>query len=108
MCVSEANFKRKDREHYFNDFLGYKIETNLQYEKIGVSRNCILIREGLKYKRRMDLEDETNCDIWIELSSRGSKNTLICGSYRQWSMLKEMRVEDSGNIKNKSLRTKIH
>ena len=73
MCVSEANFKRKDREHYFNDFLGYKIETNLQYEKIGVSRNCILIREGLKYKRRMDLEDETNCDIWIEISGGVAK-----------------------------------
>ena len=54
----------------------------------------------------MDLEDETNCDIWIELSGGGSKNTLICGSYRQWSMLKEMRVEDSGNIKKQEDRYK--
>ena len=104
ICVSEANIKRKDSNNILNHFPGYNLETNLQYEKIGISRNCIIVKEGIKYSRRRDLEDNINCDIWLQISNGGKKNSLICGSYRQWSLLKEMGVKDSGSIKNQDIR----
>ena len=95
MCISEANVKSK----YFcgspNDFPGYNLELNAQYNLIGTSRNCILIRDTIKYNRRTDLEDTLNCDIWLQVALGNKKESLICGSYRQWSLFKEMGVTNS-------------
>ena len=65
LCISEANVKSKYFSGSPNDFPGYNLELNAQYNLIGTSRNCILIRDTIKYNRRTDLEDTLNCDIWF-------------------------------------------
>ena len=62
LCISEANFKQK-YDNGTNYFPGYNLEKNLQYNTIGISRNCILIKNEIKYSRRYDLEDTITCDI---------------------------------------------
>ena len=74
ICISEANIKAKDNVNMFDQLLGYDIEKNMQYDAIGVSRNCIMVKNGIKYKRRQQFEDNLNCDIWIEISNGGRKN----------------------------------
>ena len=106
ICISEANIKAKDNVNMFDQLLGYNIETNMQYDAIGVSRNCIMVKNGIKYKRRQQFEDKLNSDIWIEISNGGRKNFLLCGSYRQWSLLKEMGIKNSGTIQQQEDRYK--
>ena len=104
MCISEANIKKVHFDSNANYIPGYNILLNKQYDQIGVSRNCMLVKEGINFNRRGDLEDSINCDIWVQISTGSNKNTLICGSYRQWSLLKEMGVKDSKNIKQQEFR----
>ena len=82
------------------------MELNAQYNLIGTSRNCILIRDTIKYNRHTELEDTLNCDIWLQVALGNKKESLICGSYRQWSLFKEMGVTNSNSIKKQEERYK--
>ena len=105
MCISEANISNK-YDFNINNFLGYNIILNKQYNIIGVSRNCILIKDRIKYSRRWDLENDITCEIWLQVASV-HKRILVCGSYSQWSLLKCMGVKNSNNIKLQEERFKI-
>ena len=97
LCISEANIKTNFTFN-LNHFPGYKLILNLQYYKIGISRNCILINDRIDFLRRNDLENEVNCDIWLQIKM-GGKHILVCGSYRQWSLLKAMSIKNSNSTK---------
>ena len=105
ICISEANITSKYNFN-INNFPGYNLILNAQNNKIKTSRNCILIRDRIKYIRRGDSESDITCDIWVEITI-GNKHPLLCGSYRQWSLLKAMGINDSKNIKLKEARYKI-
>jgi len=103
ICMSEANIKLKKQTNV-DYFKGYTIITNLQYNRIGISRNCIIIRDEIKYSRRLDLENDTTCEIWLQIDTGSNKHILLCGHYRQWTLLKQMGVKRSNTIKNQELR----
>ena len=73
---------------------------------IDISRNSIMINEKLNYKRRIDLESEETCNIWIEVII-DRKKVLILGGYRTWSALKIQNIPNSRSIKNQLKRFKI-
>ena len=83
------------------DFSEYNFELNLMFNNIGISRNLILVRKGLNYKRRFDLENNITCNIWIELSLGTNKSLMIMGGYRQWTLPKSLDIE---NNKNKNIK----
>ena len=72
------------------------------YDNYGFSRNALMVKEGISYKRRYDLENNTNCMIWIEIKLNTKKSILIMGGYRQWRLLKFFDDADSG-LSNKQL-----
>ena len=88
-CVAEANVGT-DYKDYINEFDDYTFELNLMYKNIGMSRNIVMIKKGLQYKRRFDLENEIVCNIWIEMNLGTGKSLLLMGGYRQWSLPKCM------------------
>ena len=77
ICISEANIRRS-REDSQTQFPGYRHELNLMSQNIDISRNSIMINEKLNYKRRIDLESEETCNIWIEVII-DRKKVLIMG-----------------------------
>ena len=78
MCISEANLKGSPKS-FVNHFKGYNIETNLMHEAIGVSRNLLLVKGELHYKRRKYLEQHVTCTIWIELKISDRKSIWLWG-----------------------------
>ena len=96
--ISEANVT-KNYTNYTHEFNEYNFELNLMYNNIGISRNILLIRKGIHFKRRYDLEHPSLCNIWIELSPGTKRPFLIMGGYRQWSLPKTM---DPFNTKDKN------
>ncbi len=95
MCISEANLKASTTNigTYFPD---YNIELNKMSNNINISRNILLINNKISYKRRLDLEDEITCTIWIQVNIPKKKPILIMGGYRQWQLLK---ILDKSNTK---------
>ena len=82
MCISEANINSKYMTftHHFPD---YNFEINKMSNISHFSRNAIMIKDGIKYKRRYDLENEKTCIIWIEVKLNKKKSILVMGGYRQ-------------------------
>ena len=52
----------------------------------GLSRNLMLIKNGINYKRRQDLENTRTCNIWVEVDTSRNKRTLFMAGYRQWAL----------------------
>ena len=101
-CIAEANVSR-DYKDYMSEFSDYHLELSIMFNNIGISRNIILIRKGINYKRRLDLENENLCNIWIEISLGTSRSLLIMGGYRQWSLLKSLDVNNKKDKVTKQL-----
>ena len=68
--------------------MDYRIEHTKMSLKTNQSRNVIMIKDDIIYKRRDDLEDETTSTIWIELKLPKNKPILLASIYRQWSLPK--------------------
>merc|ERR1712002_971840 len=75
---------------------------NIEHTKMSIntnqSRNIMMIKEDLIYKRRADLEDETTSTIWIELKLPKNKPILVASIYRQWSLPQILNIKDSHGI----------
>ena len=68
-------------------------------ESIDISRNSVLIKSNINYKRRHDLEDPRTCNIWLEIKMGKGKNILLMGGYRTWSSLKSQNISNSRSNK---------
>ena len=97
LCVSEANVV-DDLNIYAHDFSDYNFELNMMHMSYSISRNIILIKRGISYHIRPDLENPITCTIWIELFLDKNKKILIMGGYRQWKL---PAIVDPDNNKNK-------
>ena len=82
MAISESNISKKNLT-FKNNFSDYNFELNKMYDNYGFSRNALMVKEGISYKRRYDLENNTNCMIWIEIKLNTKKSILIMGGYCQ-------------------------
>ena len=91
--IAEANIEN-DYQQYLNLFPDYYFETNYMLQSIGVSRNVLLIRKQIGYKRRLDLEHPNLCTIWIEISMKDKSKCLFMGGYRQWTLPKSLDNEN--------------
>ena len=96
LALSEANIDNTYLD-YIAQFSPYNFELNKMFNKIGNSRNAILINNKIPYKRRYDLEDENTCTIWIEISVSKKKKLLFMGGYRQWNLPKNYDPENNKN-----------
>ena len=52
--------------------------------KNGRSRTGFLIREDIRYHRRLDLEVNTDAHVWITVNLNGGKKVNLQSYYRQW------------------------
>ena len=98
ICISESNIKYSSND-ICNHFPGFNHELNVMSETIDISRNSILIKSSLNYKRRYDLEDKNTCEIWVEITIGKSNKILLMGGYRTWSALKCQNIENSRSNK---------
>ena len=106
LCLSESNINRNDAQH-INYFSEYYHELNLNSNQIGISRNSMMIKKGLEYLRRQELEDSNICDIVIEIKSKGNRPIIIVGSYREWQKLKISNQTHSNRVREQISRFKV-
>ena len=104
ISLCEANIDKIINNSPNNKYHDYTIEHTLMANKTNMSRNIILIKDGLVYKRRNDLEDEDTSTVWIELKLPNSKPILIASIYCQWSLPKTCGIAGSHNIYNQGNR----
>ena len=78
MCISKANINSKHMQ-FTHNFPDYNFEINKMSNICNFSRNAIMIKEGIKYKRRYDLENDKTCIIWIEVKLNKKKSFLLMG-----------------------------
>ena len=64
----------------------------------------MLIKKGIAYKRRRDLENEYVASVWVQIILSKRASTLISSYYRQWSLPKELKMGDSNSIKSQIYR----
>ena len=64
----------------------------------------MLIKKGITYKRRRDLENEYVASVWVQIILSKRASTLISSYYRQWSLPKELKMGDSNSIKSQIYR----
>ena len=62
ICISESNIKKSKIDN-INHFPEYNHELNLMSNNIDISRNSILIKKSLNYKRRYEYESNEVCNI---------------------------------------------
>ena len=96
MC--EANINRNINTIINNKYKDYNIEHTKMSINTNQSRNIMMIKEDIIYKRRTDLEDETTSTIWIELKLPKNKPILVASIYRQWSLPQMLNIKDSHGI----------
>ena len=90
LALSEANIYTSKHLNYLNKIEGYTIETNEMSKYIGFSRNAILIKNDINYKRRHDLEHPIISTIWIQIKTSNKKCITFMGGYRQWKLPKAL------------------
>ena len=56
--ICEANYKKSDKDLH-GDLVNYSVEMSKQSERLGHSRNIMLIKKDIVYKRRKDLENNS-------------------------------------------------
>ena len=83
ISLSEANIFKNDT-FFINQFPDYNFIFDNLWDKLGWSRQVIMINKNIDYQRRLDLENENQSIIWIEIPIKNSKNLLVVKGYRQW------------------------
>ena len=85
-CINELNLTRNDNISP-HSFPGYKLEVDTLRRTDSAARTGILIREGVKYKRRTYLDTSGTATVWIQVSQAGKKPFLVLSIYRQFQRL---------------------
>ena len=94
--IHEANFSIKnDRK-----IIGYKIESNNLIHGNDICRTVTLIKDGISYKRRYDLEDKYISSIWLQIFISKRVSILVCSYYRQWGLPATLNVNGSNSTKS--------
>ena len=89
-AIHEANFDiQRDR-----GFDNYNIEYNTICKGYSMSRTILLIKKGISYKRRNDLENDYISSVWVQIILSKRVSTLICSYYRQWSLPQELNISN--------------
>ena len=83
--ISEANL-HLDRDTFTYNLHNYNIETDTMAQITDISRQALLIKKGIHYTRRHDLEHKDTCTIWVEIHTANKKSFLVMGGYRQWQL----------------------
>ena len=73
-AIHEANYSIKND----GQILGYNIEHNTLVDSHTISRSLLIIKKGISYKRRYDLENIYISSIWIQINISKKKSILIC------------------------------
>ena len=86
--LGEANH-RSEHDIEIVRIPGYKLHLDscIQNPDLGVARVALYTQDGLKVKRREDLEDDLVASIWLECGLPNQKSVLVCMGYRQWQLL---------------------
>ena len=79
--ICDANAKKETNDNPFNNYMDYKIEHTKMSDITNQSRNIIMIKEDIIYKRRKDLKDNITSTIWIKLKLPKNKPILIASNY---------------------------
>merc|ERR1712240_666541 len=71
------------------------------------SRTIMLIKQGIPYKRRKDLENDYIASVWVQIKINSKVSTLISSFYRQWSLPQELKMNNSNSPKSQRDRYSI-
>ncbi len=95
-AIQEANFD------IINDrgFENYTIESSSLCRGYNISRTILLIKKGVAYKRRKDLENGYISSVWVQITISKKVSTLISSYYRQWSLPQELKIDGSNSPKS--------
>ena len=102
-AIHEANYSIKND----GQILGYNIEHNTLVDNYTISRSLLIIKKGISYKRRYDLENKYISSIWVQINISKKKSILICSYYRQWSIPSILNINNSNSVSNQVSRYKI-
>ena len=76
---NEANYDiLKDK-----GFKGYNIEYNTLHINSVISRTILLIKKGINFKRRYDIENIGISSIWVQAQISKKVSIMVCSYYRQ-------------------------
>merc|ERR1712240_272533 len=92
-AIHEANFDLNSDRGFDN----YVIEANTLCKGHQISRTIMLIKQGIPYKRRKDLENDYIASIWVQIKINSKVSTLISSFYRQWSLPQELKINNSNS-----------
>merc|ERR1712240_873999 len=98
ISICKANINKDNSTETNNSYKDYKIEHTKMSINTNLSKNIIMIKEDIIYKRRTDLEDQETSTIWIELTTPKNKPILIALIYRQWSLPQILNIKNSNSI----------
>ena len=99
LAISEANILKSDKNLH-KHYPDYDILLNKTSETHDLSRNVVLIKSNIPYKRRLDLEDDITCTIWVEVKPKKTKSFLLMGGYRQWRIPQKIDKNDTRSTKH--------
>ena len=102
-AIQEANFEIGNDK----GFVGYNIECNQLSKSYSISRSILLIKNGIQYKRRYDLETQFISSVWVQVSISKRVSILICSFYRQWSIPAALNIQNSSSIHAQNERYKL-
>ena len=98
ISICEANINMNKNTEINNRYKDFNIEHTKMSINTNQSRNIMMIKEDLIYKRRTDLEDAETSTVWIELKLPKNKPILVASIYRQWSLPQILNIKDSHGI----------
>ena len=93
-AIHEANFRCKED----GQILGYNIEQNTLIKGNDTARSILLIKKGIAYKRRLDLENDYISSIWVQINLSRNKSILVCSFFRQWSIPSTLNIVNSSSV----------
>ena len=92
-----------NRYNFSNKLHDYTIETTKMANVTGCSRSALLVKDGIKYIRRADLEDEITSNVWVKVTT-DRQPVLIMSGYRQWHLPKKYGIANSGSSEQRMRR----
>merc|ERR1712243_335523 len=98
ISICEANINKDNNTGTNNSYKDYKIEHTKMSINTELSRNIIMIKEDIIYKRRTDLEDQETSTIWIKITIPKNKPILIASIYRKWLLPQILNIKNSNSI----------
>ena len=102
-AIHEANYSIKND----TKIKGYKIECINLIHGNDNCRTITLIRDGISYKRRFDLENKYISAIWLQIFIKKRVSILVCSFYRQWGLPASLNINESNSIQSQCNRYNI-